>query len=47
LPESAEVLERVKAWLLGFGAAVRVLEPRALAEDLARELRRAAERYEE
>jgi predicted DNA-binding transcriptional regulator YafY len=46
LPESAEVLERARAWLLGFGAAVRVLEPRALAEDIARELRRAAERYD-
>jgi predicted DNA-binding transcriptional regulator YafY len=47
LPESVEVLERARAWLLGFGASVRVLEPRSLAEDLARELRRAAERYEE
>jgi predicted DNA-binding transcriptional regulator YafY len=47
LPESVEVLERVRAWLLGFGASVRVFEPRALAEDLARELRRAAERYDE
>jgi predicted DNA-binding transcriptional regulator YafY len=46
LPESVEVLERARAWLLGFGASVRVLEPRALADDVARELRRAAERYE-
>jgi predicted DNA-binding transcriptional regulator YafY len=45
LPESVEVLEKARAWLLGFGAAVRVIEPRALAEDLARELRRAADRY--
>ena len=46
LPESAEVLERARAWLLGFGASVRVIEPQALADDVARELRRAAERYE-
>ena len=29
----------------GFGAAVRVIEPRELAEDIALELRRAADRY--
>jgi predicted DNA-binding transcriptional regulator YafY len=45
LPESPEVLERARTWLLGFGAAVRVLEPRELADEIARELRRAAERY--
>ncbi len=45
LPESPEVLERVRSWLLGFGAAVRVLEPRELAEEIAAELRRAADRY--
>ena len=45
LPESAEVLARARSWLLGFGAAVRVIEPRELAEDIALELRRAAERY--
>ncbi len=45
LPESPEVLEQVRCWLLGFGAAVRVLEPRELADDIARELRRAADRY--
>ncbi len=45
LPESVEVLDRVRAWLLGFGAAVRVIEPRGLADELARELRRAADRY--
>jgi predicted DNA-binding transcriptional regulator YafY len=45
LPESAEVLERARSWLLGFGAAVRVIEPRELAEDIAQELRRAADRY--
>jgi predicted DNA-binding transcriptional regulator YafY len=46
LPESADVLERAKAWVLGFGAAVRVLEPRTLADDVARELRRAAQMYD-
>jgi predicted DNA-binding transcriptional regulator YafY len=46
LPETPEVLERAKIWLLGFGASVRVIEPRALADDVARELRRAAQRYE-
>ncbi len=45
LPESAEVLERARSWLLGFGAAVRVIEPRELADDIALELRRAADRY--
>jgi predicted DNA-binding transcriptional regulator YafY len=45
VPESPEVLQRVRAWLLGFGAAARVLEPRALADELALELRRAADRY--
>lgn len=45
VPESAEVLQRVRSWVLGFGAAARVLEPRGLADDLALELRRAAERY--
>jgi predicted DNA-binding transcriptional regulator YafY len=45
VPESAEVLARVRSWLLGFGAAVRVIEPRELAEDIALELRRAVERY--
>ena len=47
LPESVEVLESARSWLLGFGASVRVLEPRTLAEDLARELHRAALRYQE
>jgi predicted DNA-binding transcriptional regulator YafY len=45
VPDSPEVLERVRTWLLGFGAAARVLEPRELAEDLALELRKAVERY--
>ncbi len=45
LPDSPDVLERVRCWVLSFGAAARVLEPRALAEDVAAELRRAASRY--
>jgi predicted DNA-binding transcriptional regulator YafY len=45
LPESPEVIERARSWLLGFGAAVRVLEPRELADEIAEELRRASERY--
>ncbi len=45
LPESPEVLDRARSWLLGFGAAVRVLEPRELADEIARELKRAADRY--
>ncbi|MDP9033425.1 MAG: WYL domain-containing protein [Myxococcota bacterium] len=45
LPEAPEVLAQVRSWVLGFGAAARLLEPQELAEDLARELRRAAERY--
>jgi predicted DNA-binding transcriptional regulator YafY len=45
VPEAPEVLDRVRTWVLGFGAAARVLEPRELADDLALELRKAAERY--
>jgi predicted DNA-binding transcriptional regulator YafY len=45
LPESPEVLERARTWLLGFGAAVQVLEPRELADEISLELRRAADRY--
>ncbi|MGH7270835.1 MAG: helix-turn-helix transcriptional regulator [Polyangiaceae bacterium] len=45
LPASQDVSERVRTWLLGFGAAARVVEPRDLADDLRRELQRAAERY--
>jgi predicted DNA-binding transcriptional regulator YafY len=45
LPESPEVLERARSWLLGFGAAVRVLEPHEFAEEIGRELKRAAARY--
>jgi predicted DNA-binding transcriptional regulator YafY len=45
VPESPEILDRVRAWLLGFGAAAHVVEPRELADDIAGELRRAASRY--
>jgi len=45
IPESPEMVERLRTWLLGFGAAARVLEPRELADEIARELQRAADRY--
>jgi predicted DNA-binding transcriptional regulator YafY len=45
VPETPEVLARVRAWVLGFGAAARVVEPRELADEIAVELRRAAARY--
>jgi predicted DNA-binding transcriptional regulator YafY len=45
LPDTPEVLERVRVWLLGFGAAVQVVEPAELADDIAGELRRAVARY--
>jgi hypothetical protein len=45
VPECPEVMERVRAWVLGFGSAARVLEPRELADEIAAELRRAAARY--
>jgi predicted DNA-binding transcriptional regulator YafY len=45
VPEEATLLAAVKAWVLGFGAGARVVEPRELAEDVAEELRRAAGRY--
>jgi len=45
LPECPDLFDRVRTWLLGFGAAARVLEPRELADEIAREVRRAAERY--
>jgi predicted DNA-binding transcriptional regulator YafY len=47
VPSSPEVLAQVRSWVLGFGAAARVLEPRELAEELGLELRRAAARYAE
>ncbi|MGD0674611.1 MAG: WYL domain-containing protein [Polyangiaceae bacterium] len=45
VPELPEVMDRVRRWILGFGATARVLEPLGLAEEIALELRRAAERY--
>jgi predicted DNA-binding transcriptional regulator YafY len=45
VPDSLEVLARLRAWLLGFGSAARVLEPQELVDDVAAELRRAAARY--
>ncbi|HZU83619.1 MAG TPA: WYL domain-containing protein [Polyangiaceae bacterium] len=45
VPETPEVLADVRAWILGFGSAARVVEPRELAEEIAAELRLAAERY--
>lgn len=45
VPETPEVLARVRAWVFGFGSAAHVLEPRELATELAVELRRAASRY--
>jgi len=45
VPDCVEVTDRVRAWLLGFGAAARVLEPRELADEIAGELKRAADRY--
>jgi predicted DNA-binding transcriptional regulator YafY len=45
VPESPEVLARVRGWVLAFGSAARVVEPLELAESLADELRRAAAKY--
>ncbi len=45
VPEVPEVLAELRSWILGFGAAARVLEPRELAEEIASELRSAADRY--
>jgi predicted DNA-binding transcriptional regulator YafY len=45
IPETPEVLAQLRSWILGFGAAAHVLEPRELAVEIARELRRAADRY--
>jgi predicted DNA-binding transcriptional regulator YafY len=42
LPETPEVLDRARSWVLGFGAAARVVEPKELADEIAREHRRAA-----
>jgi predicted DNA-binding transcriptional regulator YafY len=45
VPESPELLSEVRRWLLGFGAAAHLIEPRELADSIAHELRRAAARY--
>ncbi|HTQ44013.1 MAG TPA: WYL domain-containing protein [Polyangiaceae bacterium] len=45
VPASPDVVARVRAWVLGFGACARVLEPKELADEVALELRRAASRY--
>ena len=45
LPESPEIVAHVRSWILGFGSAARVLEPREFAAEIAHELRRAADRY--
>jgi predicted DNA-binding transcriptional regulator YafY len=45
VPETPEVLAEVRSWILGFGSAARVLEPRELAEEIGGELRLAADRY--
>jgi predicted DNA-binding transcriptional regulator YafY len=44
IPDTPEMLAQVRSWILGFGATARVLEPRALADDIADELRRAVDR---
>jgi predicted DNA-binding transcriptional regulator YafY len=45
IPASDEVVARVRAWVLGFGSAAHLLEPKELADEVALELRRAASRY--
>jgi predicted DNA-binding transcriptional regulator YafY len=45
VPETPEILVQLRSWILGFGAAARVLEPREFAAEIAHELRRAADRY--
>jgi predicted DNA-binding transcriptional regulator YafY len=45
VPQTPDVLERVRTWVLGFGASAQVLEPKELAAEVAAELRRAAARY--
>ncbi len=45
VPASPDVVARVRAWVLGFGSAAHVLEPKDLADEVALELRRAASRY--
>jgi predicted DNA-binding transcriptional regulator YafY len=45
VPESPEVLAEVRRWVLGFGAAAHLIEPRELVDSIAKELHRAAARY--
>ena len=45
VPSEPRVMASVRGWVLAFGAAARVLEPRELADDVAAELRRALARY--
>jgi predicted DNA-binding transcriptional regulator YafY len=45
VPQTPEVLERVRSWVLGFGASAQVIEPRELADEIAAELGRAAAKY--
>jgi predicted DNA-binding transcriptional regulator YafY len=45
IPETPEMLAQLRSWILGFGAAAHVLEPRELANEIALELKRAAGRY--
>jgi predicted DNA-binding transcriptional regulator YafY len=45
VPESPEILAQLRSWILGFGSAARVLEPREFATEIAHELRHAADRY--
>jgi predicted DNA-binding transcriptional regulator YafY len=45
VPRTPEVLERVRGWVLGFGASAQLLEPKDLAAEIAAELHRAAARY--
>ena len=46
VPDAPEVLASLRRWVLGFGAAARVVEPEDLAREIAGELRSAASRYE-
>jgi predicted DNA-binding transcriptional regulator YafY len=45
VPKAPDVLERVRGWVLGFGASAQVIEPKELAAEIAAELHRAAARY--
>lgn len=46
LRASVPLTAQLRWWLLGFGQAVQVLEPHALREEIAAELRAAAQAYE-